>query len=197
MNHCPCMIESLSFYLLLSVAFLTVMKITLRIKLALNALMHSHVVLKKQFFFWEAKANCTTSWECGQISEQFNKAFNSFSPKKKKKKMAFVWFTLGKCLREWDNYYLQSSSGVATLCIILCTTHHMDELCTKLCHQNFPLCPKQRNWIWLVPPNIFTKKKDTTCDILMISVSLKFHQPIQYISQLISQIFIQYFINDK
>ena len=42
------MIESLSFYLLLSVAFLTVMKITLRIKLALNALMHSHVVLKKQ-----------------------------------------------------------------------------------------------------------------------------------------------------
>lgn len=44
------------------------------------------------------------------------------------------------------------------------------------------LCPKQRNWIWLVPPNMFTKIKDTTCDNPddWCLVFLKFHEPIQY-----------------
>ena len=136
---------------------------------------------KSNFFFEKQKQIVLLAESVDKFPNSLIRHLIHSAQKKKKKKMAFVWFTLGKCLREWDNYYLQSSSGVATLCIILCTTHHMDELCTKLCHQNFPLCPKQRNWIWLVPPNIFTKKKDTTCDILMISVSLKFHQPIQYI----------------
>ena len=32
----------------------------------------------------------------------------------------------------------QSGSGATTLCITLCTTRPRGELCTKLCHQNFP-----------------------------------------------------------
>ena len=37
------------------------------------------------------KANCTTSWECGQITEQFNKAFDSFSQQKKMRAFDSLW----------------------------------------------------------------------------------------------------------
>ena len=47
----------------------------------------------------------------------------------------------GPSKREREREYTlckQSGSGATTLCITLCTTRPRGELCTKLCHQNFP-----------------------------------------------------------
>ena len=89
-----------------------------RFKFAFNALMHSHVVLKKQIVL---------------LVESVDKLPNNLI-----------------------RHLIHSANKKKCVHLI-----HFGKVPRRM---RLLLRPKQRNIIWLVPPNIFTKKKDTTCE---------------------------------
>ena len=151
--------------------------------------------------------------ECGQITEQFSEAFDSFSPIKKKR---HAFDSLWESASENENIIVSRVVLVPQLYAQL--THvtscgwwrgdggsplHQPQLttwasCAQNCVTRIFHCIQSKGTEFGSCLQIYLpKRRIQHVIILMIIVSLKFHQPIQYISQLISQIFIQYFINDK